>query len=336
MNNDLISIVIPVYNVEKYLDECIQSLQKQTYTNIEIILVDDGSTDNSGMICDKYAKTDFRIKVIHKQNGGMSDARNVGIDNATGKYIQFIDSDDYFKEDLIESLYKDICENNADIALCSHYIVTGNNITTDATYEKRMYTREEVIQEFLLDTKIRAYVWNKLFKKSLFDEIKFPVGRVFEDQLIIPKLFAKADKIILNDIPLYYYRQREGSVLHNQTKELRIAYIEAAFEMHDYVKTKVKNIEKFCNYNIAHIAINTYNDIGLFKMYDLAEEKIVQELYFKFKHILKDNKMEKFIMENSSNVKKIHYYYLLENSNKYIQNNRYLPAIYPEHKDLTL
>lgn len=333
---DLISVIVPIYNVEKYLDKCIQSIIGQTYKNLEIILVDDGSKDNSGKICDKYAKEDSRIKVIHKKNGGMSDARNKGLEAASGKYIQFVDSDDYMAENMMEILHKDLIENDADISLCAHYIVRENEFSTDASYEKIVYTNREAIEEFLLDTKIRSYVWNKMFKKSLFDNIKFPTGRVFEDLLTISKIFTEAKRLVLDDTPLYYYVQREGSVLHTQTKELRLAYINATFEVYDYIKSKFDNMEKFYNFNIALITINTYNDIGLFKMYDLIDEEIIQNLYIKTKKIFEDKEMESFIMDNISNIKKIHYYYLLEDKERYIRNNKYLPAIYPEHRHLVV
>lgn len=333
---DLVSIIMPIYNVEKYLDKCIQSVLSQTYKNMEIILVDDGSSDNSPKICDKYASMDERVKVIHKQNGGMSDARNAGLEIALGKYIEFVDSDDYMAENMVETLYKNICEYNADISLCSHYIVREETMVTDASYEKNVYTNSQVIEEFLLDTKIRSYVWNKMFKASLFEKIKFQKGRVFEDLLVIPMLFAEASKIIFDDTPLYYYVQREGSVLHTQTPELRTAYIEATFEVYEFIKSKFANMEKFYNYNIAHITINTYNDIGLFGMYELKETEIVKKLYQSFKEILTDKEMEKFIMDKSSNIKKIHCYYLLEDPERYIKNNKYLPAIYPEHRHLVL
>ena len=333
---DLISVIIPIYNVEKYLDKCVQSALAQTYQNLEIILVDDGSSDSSTEICYKYEKMDPRVKVVRKENGGMSDARNAGLAVAKGKYIQFVDSDDYMAENMIEIMHKNICEYDADISLCSHYIVTDRECVTDATGEKTVYTNVEAIEELLLDTKIRSYVWNKMFKASLFENIKFPKGRIFEDILITPKLFAEAKKLIFDDTPLYYYFQREASILHNQCVRLRLAYIEASLEFYDFVRSKFDNMERFCNYNIAHITINEYNDIGLFKIYELKENQKVIDLYESFKKILSDREMERFIMDRSSTIKKIHCYYLLEDKENYIKNNKYLPAIHPEHRHLTV
>ena len=152
MKNDLISIIIPVYKVEKYLEKCIESVLKQTYTNLQIILVDDGSPDNCGKICDEYAKKDSRIEVIHKANGGLSDARNVGISKAKGRYIGFVDSDDYIKEDIRNK------ENGI-----------------------REYSRLDILKEVLLDKNIQSYAWNKLYEKELFDEIKYPIGKKYEE-----------------------------------------------------------------------------------------------------------------------------------------------------------
>lgn len=336
MNEDLISIVVPVYNVEKYLEECVNSIFKQTYKNLEIILVDDGSKDSSSTMCDELAKKDSRVKVIHKENGGLSDARNVGIENSTGKYIQFVDSDDFIEKNMVEILYKDILENKADVTMCSHYIYKDGEKTTDATYKKEIFNKIEVLQEILLDEKVRSYAWNKLFKKSLFDEIRFPKGKVFEDIYTISPIFKKSEKVVLNDIPLYYYRQREGSILHNQTNELRLEYIKAALKVNKDIEKDFPELKQFCAYNIAHITIKTYNDIGFFYMKDLVENNIVKDLYEQTKNIFKDKELEAFIVKNSNNVKKLHYYYMLTNLDMYIKNNRSLPVIYPEYGNLLL
>ena len=133
MEEELISIIVPVYKVEKYLDKCINSIVSQTYKNLEVILVDDGSPDSCGKMCDEWTKKDTRIKVIHKENGGLSDARNFGLDCAKGKYIQFVDSDDYIEKDMIEFLYKNLKENNADISICSNYMVDEENVINVGT-----------------------------------------------------------------------------------------------------------------------------------------------------------------------------------------------------------
>lgn len=333
MKEALISVIVPVYNVEKYLDECVESIVNQTYKNLEIILVDDGSTDNSGKICDELAKKDNRIHVIHKENGGLSDARNVGIDVSTGDYIQFIDSDDYIEHDMIEFLVSNIIKYNADISICSNYIFDEEECINQSTGEVCLYNRLEILQEVLLDEKIRCYAWNKLFRKELFKEIRFPKGKILEDILTIPKLFEKANTVIFNDVAKYYYRQREGSILHVQTKHTKLAYIHAALEMLEFLKEKEESLFLYCVYNYAHITIKVFNDIGLFDMTYLLEENIVNELYKNTCKIFENKDWEKFIVEHSFHIKKLHYYYLISDKEMYVKLNRTLPLLYPGWKN---
>lgn len=217
----LISIIVPVYNVEKYLEECIDSILNQTYKNLEIILVDDGSTDKSGIICEDYAKIDSRIKVIHKKNGGLSDARNVGIDKALGEFIIFVDSDDYIDKDMCQILINYVCEYNVDIVSCNFKKVFDNNIEEDnITYFKekiKILTKEEVLKEYFLTLAPEIFAtWNKLYKKSLFftdEKIRFPVNRLHEDIATTYRLYAESKKVILLNELLYNYRQRNNSIM---------------------------------------------------------------------------------------------------------------------------
>lgn len=333
MDMDLISVIIPVYNVEKYIRECLNSVINQTYKKLEIILVDDGSLDKSGDICDEYKLKDDRIKVIHKENGGLSDARNAGMKIATGKFIQFIDSDDFIDKDMIEMLYDLVIENDGDISMCSNYILEGKKKTSNCSGEKYIYNRIEALREILLDEKVRSYAWNKLIKRELLKNIEFPKGKVFEDQLTIPRIFERSSKIVFLDIPKYYYRQREGSILNTQTNELRLAYINATQEMNKYIEEREQSLKNYCAYNIVHVTINTYNDIGFFRMYDLLNEKIVNDLYEKTKKIMENKEYEQLIIRNSKDVKKLHLYYLLSDRDGYIKNNRMLPVIYQEFEE---
>ena len=202
----LISIVVPVYKVEKFLEKCIDSIINQTYKNLEIILVDDGSPDNCGKICDEYAKKDKRIKVIHQQNGGLSAARNTGITKATGKYISFIDSDDYIEKDYIELLYTTIKQSKADIAIGSHTVIydTGTKLQK-ATGEKSILKPKEVLERILYDNNIDYSAWAKLYKIELFTNIKYPEGRLFEDAATTYKLIDISKKIAVNSKSIYNY-----------------------------------------------------------------------------------------------------------------------------------
>ena len=227
MKNDLISIIIPVYKVEKYLEKCIESVLKQTYTNLQIILVDDGSPDNCGKICDEYAKKDSRIEVIHKANGGLSDARNVGISKAKGRYIGFVDSDDYIKEDMYEILLNLIKKYDADVSICNLYdVIDGNECIRNKENGIREYSRLDILKEVLLDKNIQSYAWNKLYEKELFDEIKYPIRKKYEDIGTTFYVFEKCNKIVVTSEPEYYYLKRSDSLVNNVTESTVLDYTE--------------------------------------------------------------------------------------------------------------
>lgn len=210
----LISIIVPCYKVEKYLPKCIESIICQTYTNIEIILVDDGSPDNCGKICDDYADKDLRIKVIHKTNGGLSDARNIAIDNTAGEYIVFVDSDDYVAPTHIEELYNMILRHQAEISI--------NTFTTfyegkaplphPKSPKEYVYTGLEAIEEMFYQEKFDNSAWGKMYHSSLFTNIRYPKGLLYEDLPTTYKLMLKASKIVYNDNETYYYLLRNDSI----------------------------------------------------------------------------------------------------------------------------
>ncbi len=331
MKNDLVSVIIPVYNVDKYLTQCIDSVINQTYKNIEIILIDDGSTDESGKICDEYKKIDDRIIVIHKSNGGLSSARNEGIEKSRGEYIQFIDSDDYIDTDTIEIMYNVICKYNADVISYSHYILNNEHKICNCTGEIKQIDKIEAIKEIMLDDKIRNYSWEKLWKRRLFNNIKYPLGKKFEDLRTTPLVFEKAEKIVVYDIPKYYYRQRSDSIMGQQSNQLRIEYIKAVCEMNKYLKEKYPHIEKFLNYNIVNMTLNTYNDIAIFGMYELLKEELVRQIYYMSKEILEDSKNSEFIKSKASTEKYIHLQLLMKDKRNYYEEHMELPVIYPEH-----
>ena len=313
MKQDLISVIVPVYNVEKYLEECINSIINQTYKNLEIILVDDGSKDNSSRICDELSKKDSRIRVIHKENGGVSDTRNVGILNSTGKYIQFADSDDFMEDNMIETLYKDIVESKAEVAMCSYYLFKNGIKTTDANYEKEIYNKEQILGEILLDEKIRSYAWNKLFKKNLFDEIQFPNGKVFEDIYIIPRVLEKSEKVVFNNTPLYYYRHRDNSI----SKIKSISRIESAIN-NSYLRYKQinKKIKDLKIYNINSMLNRICCEY--FENQDYLENNIFFE---KFSIIIKEILQEYFNNYSCINKLKLDYNIdlFIKEYNKYLE-----------------
>lgn len=212
--NPKVSVIIPVYNVEKYLDECIESVVNQTYQNIEIILIDDGSTDNCPYICDNWAKKDERIKIIHQENSGPSLARNKGINLACGDYFLFVDSDDFIVKTTIEKTIIVAEKNNVDIVCFGVFRVDeyGKIIESTEHFEKKITDCKEALIE-LVSGNVHDYPCNKLYRKNTFENVEFPVGKVFEDIATTYKLFLNSKKICFVPEELYFYRKRKGSII---------------------------------------------------------------------------------------------------------------------------
>lgn len=282
----LISIIIPVYKVEKYLEKCIQSVINQTYKNIQIILVDDGSPDNCGKICDEYAKKDHRIEVIHKSNGGLSDARNKGLEIAKGEYIGFVDSDDYIEADMYEVLYNSLKQYNADVSICNFYTVSQEKIAIkNADNGIKEYNRIEILKEILLDNNIQSYAWNKLYRKDLFDEIKYPVGKKYEDIGTTFYLLEKCNKVVVTGKPEYYYINRQGSIVNNVTETTITDYIELIMQRYDYIEENIKELSSYNKNYLKRILKTAEQDIkSLNKVGDYTKKKY-EELYNKVQKI---------------------------------------------------
>lgn len=219
LNNEIISVIVPVYNVEEYLRECIESIIIQIYSNLEIILVDDGSTDNSGIICDEYAEIDYRIRVIHKQNGGLSSARNIGIQSASGEYIGFVDSDDIIDQDMFSEMISAAKNYNADIVICGiQYFKESVLDTLPCVHSSHVVAASGNKRfEFIIDPNgMGDFAVNKIYRKNLFlSGILFPEDHIFEDIFTSYKLFSKAKKVVCLNEDYYYYRLRSGSVSHS-------------------------------------------------------------------------------------------------------------------------
>jgi glycosyltransferase involved in cell wall biosynthesis len=226
----MISIIVPIYKVEQYLVKCLDSILNQTYKNLEIILVDDGSPDNCPTICEEYANKDERIKVIHQKNGGLSAARNTGINNVSGEYIAFIDSDDYIHERMYEILYKNLKEKKADISVCKFIKVTNSEQMNNPIGQEKidifnnMEAMENLYNEWYLPTVI---AWNKLYKKDLFQTVKYPVGEIHEDEFVIHHILDNVKTVVYSDAPLYFYRQRDTSIMGEPYNLSRLDEIKA-------------------------------------------------------------------------------------------------------------
>lgn len=230
--NDLISVVVPIYNVEQFLRKCLESIINQSYRNIEIILVDDGSTDQCPAICEEYKKIDQRIKVIHKKNGGLSDARNIGIDAAQGEYLVFVDSDDYIHMDMIKKLYEIIIKDSSDLAICNYKVVDEYGSVLETSKRE---TRDELIigeKEFweeYYNNQNGYYIvaWNKLYKKSLFLKERYDVGKIHEDELICHRIIAQCKKISCLEEQLYFYLKRNNSIMQQNYSQRNFDIVEA-------------------------------------------------------------------------------------------------------------
>lgn len=242
-----ISIIVPVYNVEKYLERCVKSILNQTYKDLEIILVNDGSTDLSGAICDRFALIDQRIHVIHKSNGGLSDARNVGLENAKGEYISFIDSDDFIHVGFCEALLSLAIEHNADIVQCEFQKVYESEL---GEFDKKTHCSlktEEIISvnnigalknlfnENYLNTVV---VWNKLYKRDLFNNVRFPKGKIHEDEFTTYKVLYNSLKIVITLKKMYFYLQRSDSIMGQKFNVNRLDVIEAYSNQLDFYHDK--------------------------------------------------------------------------------------------------
>lgn len=229
----MISVIIPIYKVEAYLEKCIESVRSQTYKDIEIILVDDGSPDNCGAVCDRYQKMDERIKVLHKENGGLSDARNKGLDIATGEYVLFVDSDDFIHPNMIELLYCSLQETDADISVCGFKTVSEEyKISFDSGVKqgkREVFEGQEVMNQLQHKNLLTVVAWNKLYKRKLFADIRYPKGKIHEDEFLTHQILHLCERTVYISQELYYYVKREESIT-GQIKPSNVACGWEAYE----------------------------------------------------------------------------------------------------------
>ena len=234
---DLISVIVPVYKVEEYLDKCIESIVNQTYKNLEIVLVDDGSPDNCPKMCDEWAEKDNRIKVIHKKNGGLSDARNAGLEIATGEYIGFVDSDDCIAAEMYEKLLNAIIEDESDIAACDiEMIFDDNSKNIVMTPKSRLVLNRSEAEESIITEKLLKHpVWYKLYKKTVINNIMFEVGKLHEDVFWSYQVIGDANKVSIIDYVGYFYYQRSNSIMGENYSLRRLDAVEAKVQRQEYL-----------------------------------------------------------------------------------------------------
>lgn len=231
---DKISVIVPVYKVEAYLDKCVRSIVEQTYKNLEIILVDDGSPDRCGQICDEWAQRDSRIQVIHTENQGSGAARNAALDAAKGRYIAFVDSDDYIAPRMLEHLYC-LMDEETDVAECGYITTQCDHADFNGEECVQVYQPHEAMKEHILDRSFCQVIWNKLFKHEVIGDIRFPVGKKIDDEFFTYQVLGRAGKLVRSGRRLYAYRQQADSVMHTIPVEIWFQSTEAKIMRHDYI-----------------------------------------------------------------------------------------------------
>lgn len=277
MKNDKISVIVPVYNVEKYLDECIQSIVTQSYENLEILLVDDGSSDNCPAICDGWAKKDKRIKVIHKKNGGAGSARNTGIENSTGEWVGFIDGDDSVEEKFFETLLSNADEKEADICACDFKYCNADGTSAEKyCYDTiKMFSSQELLREFFECCKGQWVSFcNKIIRKDLLDNFTFPENCYFEDWCMAPVLYSKAERILYFPEAMYNYNFRNNSAVHTYSVK-RYADCVAA----DVYHFNYFNQQNISDYNDKIKAFMRSDFKKCIKAYSLKDKQLIKETY---------------------------------------------------------
>jgi len=233
-----ISLIIAAYNVENYIEKCLESIISQTHKDLEIVVVNDGSTDNTLKLIKNFSEIDNRIIIIDKPNGGLSSARNAGLDIVTGDYIGFIDGDDYIKEEMYEKLHELCNVSQCDIAVCGYIRKYSNREVLSNTKKIIHYSSQQALEELIASKNLHDYAWDKLYKKELFEDIRYPIGKMYEDVFTTYKLFFKANKVVYIDEPLYYYIQRDGSILRKGFSEKQFDQLEALEEIKKFFKEK--------------------------------------------------------------------------------------------------
>ena len=296
-----ISIIIPIYNVEKYLPACVESILQQTYKNLEIILVDDGSPDRCPVICDDLAQKDDRIRVIHQKNKGLSGARNTGIDNAQGDYLIFVDSDDTVEQTLVEELYTYAEKWNCAIVACGrNYIFEDGQIVCKIAHdESKVYGFEEAMQEMNSFRLFDMSAWAKIYRRELFEDIRFPEGKLSEDYYIMYKLFDKAQTIGYVAKPLYNYLQRQSSISRN--KKINHDFADAAKKQMEFLDDKYPQMSV-----LGHTAYASAN-LTVYDFYLKNGVKCPKDKLLEFKKAVRNNLVYIRKNKNISKAKRIQF-----------------------------
>lgn len=309
----LISVVVPIYKVEGYLSRCVDSIINQTYKNLEIILVDDGSPDNCPKMCDDYATNDSRIKVVHKKNGGLSDARNAGMKVATGEYISFIDSDDYIALDFFETLYNTMQSEKSDIVECSVVKFYENNHFDEYKDDLNIisFGTQDALSKLIAENPFKQHVWNKLYKSSLVLDIPYAVGKLNEDEFWTYQIFGRAKKVTRLHKTMYYYFQRENSIMGNTYNLCRLDALEGKLNRQKYIEEKFPELKTQAKIDLYGTCMYAYQCV--LKFMSGKDKKTAKSVIYKFKKKSSLSRVE--IVNISGGSKK---YFKLSNINFYL------------------
>lgn len=280
---ELITIVIPVYNLAGYVQNCLNSVLKQTYENIEILIIDDGSTDNTPAICREYAKKDSRIRVICREHEGVSAIRNMGCREAKGEYIALIDGDDLLEPTYIEYLYQLLVKYDADISMCNYIpFFEGKKIPRkEAVNSKdriKVMTREQALEILLYQKYFITTIWAKLFKKELLLKVEFPYGKLANDMGSIYKLIHYSDKVVYSSKIQYYYLQRAGSIVHALPFQRGKDYIEQSEDMVKFIEEKYPNLVDAAYSRCFSTCIQVLSTVAFFRIYDSSYKEIIDNI----------------------------------------------------------
>lgn len=283
MKKELISIIVPIYNVEKYLENCINSIINQTYKNIEILLIDDGSTDSSSKICDELSKEDSRIRVFHKKNGGLSSARNYGLDRMKGEYVTFVDSDDTIEKDYIEYMYNLIQKYNVSLSIIPYNVVVNElkKYSIGSNYKEEKLTTEECLKRMLLEQGFTITACAKLYKKELFNKVRFPLNKLCEDNGTTYKTILLCDNIAYGNISKYNYFKRANSIMTSNFNMRKLDLLELTDIMCSDIEKVYPNISEACINRRIHSRFSILRQMvncKLNKEEDIKEKEIIRYL----------------------------------------------------------
>ena len=283
----MISIIVPIYKVEAYLKRCLDSLLNQEYQDFELVLVDDGSPDQCGEMCDEFAEKDSRIRVIHKENGGLSDARNAGLAVASGDYVTFVDSDDWVAPGYLGKMYAALMQEGADICECIA-VSTDSEVMIEnlGSGARTSFTTEEGLKVLILDTELHQHVWNKLYKREMIEGILFEKGKTNEDEFWTYRVFGRAQKIVKLDIILYYYFQRPGSIMGESYSLKRLDVLDAKVERQRYMEKYFPVLFDIAGLNLYWSCI--YAGQMSLKYLDKVDFKVAKKKIDKIVKIVKD------------------------------------------------